>query len=193
MLAAYSGRPQRLVRRIDDRAAYDALPEIELRRFINFHTVSSAIRASTLREHPFPEVRGIGEDLAWAKVVLEAGWKLVHEPASRAEHSHDYGPIDTLRVNADDGIANHAIVGRRLDGDQILPIVESLVRADWAYLRDECGLSGAELDEWRLESVLRRTAQIVGQWVGVNHDHLTGELARSLSRFEETRAGSFAG
>jgi rhamnosyltransferase len=183
-----SGSRNRAVRMIEDKAAYAFLSEHELRILVNFHTVSAGVRASCLREHPFPEVRTIGEDIAWAKSVLEAGWKLVHEPASRAYHSHNYGTLETLGRNVDDGIANREVVGRCLVAAQITPIIEALVRDDWEYLRNECGLSGAEFDRWRLESLLRRGAQMVGQWVGVNHDHLTGELARSLSGLEATRA-----
>lgn len=77
--------------------------------------------------------------------------------------------------------------------DPIVPIVESFVREDWGYLRDECGLSGAKLDRWRLESVLHRGTQIVGKWAGVNHDHFTEELARTLPLIEAERAEAFGG
>ena len=71
------------------------MTEHERRVFLNFHTVSAAIRADAWRRTPFRSVRTLGEDLLWAREVLEAGWALVHEPASRAYHSHDYS-LDEL-------------------------------------------------------------------------------------------------
>ena len=85
------------------------------------------------------------------------------------------------RRNVDDGIANRDINGRTFGARRDLPQITALARADWAYLRDSLGLRGAELERWQLESVLRRTAQAVGQWVGTNHEDAPGGTAAQFS------------
>jgi GT2 family glycosyltransferase len=48
-----SGRAERLVRRIDDWDAYEAMPVEQRRLLLNFHTVSAAVRADVMRRYPF--------------------------------------------------------------------------------------------------------------------------------------------
>jgi hypothetical protein len=77
-----------------------------------------------------------------------------------------------------------------MDEAEVAPLIHALVRDDWRYLAEECRLSRAELERWRLIAAVRRTAQVVGQWLGVNHDEGGRELAWRLSRIEATRAGA---
>jgi rhamnosyltransferase len=46
------------------------------------------VRREVWRQHPFPETP-IGEDIAWGKRVLLAGWELAYAPQSSVLHSHD--------------------------------------------------------------------------------------------------------
>jgi rhamnosyltransferase len=104
-----SSSEERSVKRIVDRQAYDAMPVEQRRLLLNYHTVSAAIRADVLQRIPFRSVRAIGEDLLWSREVLEAGLALVHEPASRVYHSHDYSLREWFMRNVDDGVANRDI------------------------------------------------------------------------------------
>ena len=183
-----SASPQRRVRAITDPDEYRGLPHYQLREFINFHTVSAAIRPQVLRQIPFREVETIGEDILWAKEVLEAGYKLQHEPSSVVLHSHNFSPFEFLQLNVDDGIVNRNVVGRQVADVDVVPTIFALVRDDWHYLEKQCQLDAAELEQWRFSSVLRRTGQIVGQWIGVNQDRMPGDLASALSRVNRTRA-----
>lgn len=173
--------PERTVRSIEDVSSYQALSPDERRRFVSFNTVSCAIRPEALREVPFRRVRTIGEDLLWAKEALEAGFKIAHEPGSVALHSHDYSFLELLGRNFDDGVAHVDVLGWRFEDDTIIGHIEWQVRADLRYLRDECGLEGTELERWGRESASRRTAQLVGQWLGTNHDRLPPEALGALS------------
>jgi len=180
--ASYSTAPSRRV--IDDRAAYRALAPDELRALAHFHTVSCAIRAEALERVPFRSVTTIGEDLQWGKDALEAGMAIVHEPRSVARHSHPYGFDELLGRNFDDGVAAREVVGSRLSGETLLGHIGAQVDRDLDHLRGELGLEGAELEHWEREAVSRRTAQLVGQWLGTNADQLPeGALAAfSLAR-----------
>lgn len=182
------GAPERSARAITDRAAYAALAHHELRLFVRFHTMSAAVRADVFRRIPFRET-DFGEDLTWGKEVLEAGFKIQNEPSSVVLHSHNYSFLDIFRRNFDDGFANRQIVGRRFTEDQVLPEVLCQVHDDWRYFEQECRLEPAALEHWRFASVLRRTAQTLGQWLGVNWDAAKGGCPSLLSITEQIKAG----
>jgi GT2 family glycosyltransferase len=185
-----SGAASRSVKRIDDWAAYRAMSVDERRLLLNFHTVSAAIRPAVLTRIPFRSVRTIGEDLLWAQEVIESGLALVHEPDSLAHHSHDYSLREWFMRNVDDGVANRDITGRLLSEDQADALVRGMVTADWAYLRDNLGLEGAELERWQVQAALRRAAQVAGQWVGANHDELPSDAVTAFSRVANARRTS---
>lgn len=180
--------PDPYTRAIDDRQKYEALSHHELRLFLNFHTLSAAIRADVFQKFPFRQVL-MGEDLVWAKDVLEAGLKIAHAPDSIVFHSHTYTFTELLQRNFDDGFVNRSSVGRRLADKEVMPLIASLVRQDWHYLESDRGLDGSDLDHWRLSAALRRSAQIIGQWMGVNSDAETGDLTPLLSLTERIKAG----
>jgi GT2 family glycosyltransferase len=185
-----SSSEERSVKRIVDRQAYDAMPVEQRRLLLNFHTVSAAIRADVLQRIPFRSVRAIGEDLLWSREVLEAGLALVHEPASRVYHSHDYSLREWFMRNVDDGVANRDINDRSLSEEEVGPLVRSMIESDWAYLRDELGLEGEELRSWQVQAALRRGAQAAGQWLGVNHASLPPQAVSAFSRVASMRRGS---
>jgi GT2 family glycosyltransferase len=182
-----SGSAERSVKRIEDRQAYAAMPVEKRRLLLNFHTVSTAIRADAFREIPFRPVRAIGEDLLWARAVLERGMALVHEPASRVHHSHEYSLREWLMRNVDDGIANHDVNGRSLSEEEAGALVRGMISSDWSFLRDELGLDGDELESWRLQASLRRAAQVAGQWLGANHSAFPADAVDAFSRVANAR------
>lgn len=182
-----SSSPKRSIKRIEDWNAYAAMPVEQRRLLFNFHTVSAAIRAAALRQVPFQSVRAIGEDLLWSREALEAGMTLVHEPASRVYHSHDYSLREWFMRNVDDGVANWEINHRSLSEQEVDRLVRGMIESDWAYLRDELGLRGGELQRWQVQAALRRTAQVAGQWLGVNCETIPPEAVDAFSRVADAR------
>lgn len=182
-----SGSTRRRRAQIDDWSRFRAMSAEERRVFLNFHTVSAAIRSAAWRQTPFRSVRTIGEDLQWAREVVESGWAIVHEPASVVFHSHTYSVGELFARNVDDGIAGRDIVGRSLNQEQILPMIRAMVEDDWTYLRDTLGMTDPELERWQLEAVLRRAAQALGQWVGINHETFPGDVALRFSSVAQAR------
>ncbi len=57
----------------------------------SFDNVASALRRKVWEKHPFGR-RPFGEDLAWAKRVLLAGFSLFFQPEARVVHSHERSP-----------------------------------------------------------------------------------------------------
>jgi GT2 family glycosyltransferase len=183
-----SGSGERQIRRIEDWDQYARSSESERRLLVNFHTVSAAIRPGVLQEIPFREVL-MGEDILWAKEVLEAGYAIQHEPDSVVLHSHDYSFIEILQRNVDDALANRDVVGRALSIDDVEPLIRHLVDADMRYLAGESELREEDLQEWRVRSTMRRTAQAVGQWLGGNREAIPPDVGSILSLTESTKSG----
>jgi rhamnosyltransferase len=82
-----ASRSEREVKSLAGHDELLSLPILERVRRLSFDNVSSCIRREVWERHPFRE-RRFGEDSAWAREVLLAGWSLVFEPASAVEHSH---------------------------------------------------------------------------------------------------------
>lgn len=126
-----------------------------------FNDVASALRASVLREIPFPDVE-FGEDVAWARAACAAGWRVRFEPRALVLHAHRYGmrtAYERYKVDA----AFH----RRLDGRRVRPSLWSVVRGtgyelarDLAFVREHGG--AAHL----LRAPFLRAAQVFGQYAG---------------------------
>jgi hypothetical protein len=162
----------------------------DLRVRINFHTVSAALRRAALERAPFREMRTIGEDVQWARDVMEQGWAIRHEAASIVRHGDDAPLFSVLGRNVDDGVANHDVVGRTWPRRaEVLPAIEAMVRDDWAFLA-ELGLEGEELERERIASVLRRAVQVAGQYVGANADQLDDGLVGGLSEVTRRVGGA---
>lgn len=67
------------------------LPPSEQMRLAEFRNTSSCIQRSVLLDYPFPPVR-FGEDIAWARLILEAGYTIAYVPSSIVYHSHERSP-----------------------------------------------------------------------------------------------------
>ena len=62
-------------------------------------------------------------------------------------------------------------------------------QADLRAAKAEIDARRAELENWQLESVLKRVAQAVGQWVGVNYENLPQGTAAQFSSISQLRSG----
>lgn len=82
-----TGRREREVRSIEDRAAYAAMSPMERYMTCNFDNVCSAIRRSVWKDIPLRPT-SFGEDIEWCRRALEAGWKIAYEPRAHVIHSH---------------------------------------------------------------------------------------------------------
>jgi GT2 family glycosyltransferase len=178
----------RYARAITDREEYEKLEPHERRLFVNFHTLSAAIRSEVFRRLPFREA-DFAEDLIWGKDALEHGFRIQYEPSAVAFHSHNYSLLEVFRRLFDDGLACRAIVGKQLTESDVLPKIVQEFRDDWRYLEDECRLHADELERWQLISLIRRTAQVLGLWIGMDWEPDQRDLLSQLSLTERIKAG----
>jgi rhamnosyltransferase len=175
--------PANDTRAITNWAEYQALSPRERRLFIWFSTVSAAIRPEVFAQIPFREVK-YNEDMLWAREVIEAGYKIEYERSSIVLHSHNYTDAELLCRYFDDGVANREFVGLRLSANEILTQIRRDVYDDWRFLKQRHRADAVELQDWEIASVLRRTAQCIGFWIGTNSDRLPGDVEGLLAYCE---------
>lgn len=82
-----TGRRERIVSFIQDRARYESMSPKERYIFCNFDNVCSCIRKTVWKKIHFRKTN-FAEDLDWSKKVLEAGYKIIYEPEAIIIHSH---------------------------------------------------------------------------------------------------------
>lgn len=182
-----SGAATSRVSRITNWYEYQALDPDARRHFINFHSISAAIRPEVLERIPFPYVPLIGEDLTWAKEVLEAGYSLRQEASSAVYHSHAYSYTELLQRNFDDAVLNRALVGREIDAASALRGIVATLTGDWAFLEQADELDAAQREQLRIESVMHRTAQWVGQYLGGHLNELPDDAVSHLALTATTK------
>lgn len=78
------------------------------RRFLDFQTISCAIKRDVVFRYPFKDIR-FGEDLEWSKRIMEKGFKIIFEPESTVFHSHDFylSFTKTFKKHFDDAKLNN--------------------------------------------------------------------------------------
>ena len=166
IFAWIAGSTERRVSEITDRAAYDAMSPMQRYFFCAFDNVCSAVRRSAWKDIPFRQ-SSFGEDVEWSKRALEAGWKIVYEPAAAVVHSHDR----PARYEYKRTYMGHRTLFR-LFGLSTIPafsyvprcLVVSMTR-DWKYVwRHERGL-GRKL--WLMARVpMLSCGSVMGQYRG---------------------------
>jgi len=83
-----ASRSQSKVQRLDARVDLDLLTLEEKIELFSFSNTSSAIRRSVWEQCPFGNVL-FGEDVCWAKRVMERGYVIYFQAESVVIHSHD--------------------------------------------------------------------------------------------------------
>ena len=74
-------------------------------RFYHFSDANNAIRRSVWEANPYPEGLKMYEDLAIAKRILDARWKIIYEPQAPVFHCHDYNAKQLFKRYFDIGYA----------------------------------------------------------------------------------------
>jgi rhamnosyltransferase len=160
-------RPDPVVQEPCTAEEWERLPPMERLMRIAFDDVASSVRKSAWRRFPY-EKRSFGEDLAWGKSVILGGWRIVFEPRSAVEHSHNNGPWYELRRLYSDHDNLRKLVGLRL-----IPDLRALLRESVhgpghyckAILADGLVPPVKKLP-WMLYSPIFCWAELLGQYLG---------------------------
>lgn len=148
--------------RLPEGARFDDLVPRDAVRLARFNNVASCVRREVMERHPIPEVP-FGEDMAWARVVLEAGYSLLHVPEAVALHAHRYGPgaaYSRYRTDAEALREQYGLVVRPHLGSVLKGVGHELLQDLRHAFRGH--LEPLSL----LRAPFLRTAQVMGQYAG---------------------------
>ena len=149
---------------LDQLGPLSELPVERRAGLLCINNVASAVRASVLRELPFPDVP-FGEDAAWAARALAAGWRLRTVPAAVVHHAHRYGPLEAFERYRIDAAFRRAAFGVR-----VRPNLRSAARGFLHELRADVRFVRGRAADPQLGPLLRspllRGAQVLGQYAG---------------------------
>lgn len=94
---------------LDDPVRYKR--DQRYRQFLYFFSDNNAlIRRAVWEKIPYPEV-DFAEDQAWARLIIEAGYRKAYAHYAVVAHSHNYGFIERLQRSFDEGYALQRIFG----------------------------------------------------------------------------------
>lgn len=149
-----------------------------------FDGVAEMLRASALREVPFPEVP-FGEDFAWAAQVLARGWRVARVDDAVVLHTRPSG-----RPAAEERAPDDARSPAQGLADVVRPSVRSAARGVLAELRQDARHARARGASLRrlLRAPGRRAAEVLGPHPGNHRDPATGAPPRPAGerRHEDT-------
>jgi rhamnosyltransferase len=148
-------------------------------RFYHFSDVNSALRRSMWESIPYPEDFKTFEDLAIAKRILDAGWKIVYEPKAPVFHSHHYTAKQLLKRYFDIG---HTL--RQLGIWEESGTRSSLLRSLGQLLSKQINRSKGGGTSNGLKTAMSQSfAKSVGLLLGLNERFLPLSLKRHLSSY----------
>lgn len=158
---------KRRIQEIRDRKAYHNLSQWNKYALIHFANVSSCIRREVWENFPFGKWE-FGEDLAWAKRVLEAGYKIIYEPSSAVIHSHNYSCsglfkrlyLDHQNLNRVIGLESISSIKQTIAG--ALPGIKPL----WVFIDKEENLNRPAKFYWKCYAVPYSINAVLGQYLG---------------------------
>jgi rhamnosyltransferase len=148
-------------------------------RFYHFSDVNSALRRNVWESNPYPEDLKMFEDLAIAKRILDAGWKIVYEPDAPVFHSHHYNARQLFKRYFDIGYTLRELQIWNAPGTRF-----SLFRDFGKLVSKQCsraakqGLRGAGR-----AAVGQSLAKSTGLVLGLNQRFLPLVLKRRLSSY----------
>ncbi|SDP44904.1 rhamnosyltransferase [Rhodoferax sp. OV413] len=88
---------------LDDPVRY--ANEEGYRQYLYFFSDNNALlRRTVWQEIPYPEV-DFAEDQAWARLIIEAGYRKAYAPDAVVAHSHDYGFVERFQRSFDESYA----------------------------------------------------------------------------------------
>ncbi len=148
-------------------------------RFYHFSDANSAIRRSVWEAAPYPENLKMFEDLAIAKLILDAGWKIVYESEAPVFHSHHYNAAQLFKRYFDIGYALKELEIWDAPGTR-----SSLLRDLHKLLRRQLGRVTENGTRDRAHADVGQSfAKSAGFLLGVNQRYLPLALKRHLSYY----------
>jgi rhamnosyltransferase len=148
--------------------------------FYHFSDVNAAIRRSVWESTLFPENLKVFEDLGIAKLMLDAGWKIIYDPAAPVFHSHKHTTAGLFKRYFDIGYTLKLLKIWDMPGTK-----QSMLRDASHLLTKKINNLGNDRRVRSLNHGIRQEiVKSAGMFLGLNQACLPLSLKRHLSAFQ---------
>jgi rhamnosyltransferase len=182
LIKHFAGFLNPAVVQLSDHARYKT--DVAYRQFLYFYSDNnSLLRRAVWQLHPYPEVE-FAEDQAWAKLIIEAGFKKAYSDGAAVYHSHNYGIWERFQRSFDESMA----IDELFDYKQaygILSVLKSwvgLTLRDIGVIRAQLGLSMMERLQLFIRMPVDNLMRITGSWLGTHRGFGNSTLIAFCSR-----------
>lgn len=188
LVAHFQGFLARPVVELDDPVRY--ANEEGYRQYLYYFSDNNALlRRTVWQEIPYPEV-DFAEDQAWARLIIEAGYRKAYAPDAVVAHSHDYGFVERLQRSFDESYA----LGRLFGYQHGTGLRHALRAFIGLTMRDArfAFRSGAVKDHWGqvLAMPIDNLMRVTGHFLGGHGARIPFALRKRLSRDQRLLAVS---
>ena len=152
------------------------------RQFLYFFSDNNALlRKSVWDKIPYPEV-DFAEDQAWARLIIESGYKKAYSHDAVVSHSHNFGFFERLQRSFDESYALRRIFNYK-NGQGFVQAVRGFVGItlrDFRHVKKE-GL--LRTDFWQVVSMpIDNFMRVIGHYLGAKGKVLPDFIRMRLSR-----------
>ena len=188
LVAHFHGFLARPVVELDDPVRY--ANEEGYRQFLYFFSDNNALlRRTVWQEIPYPEV-DFAEDQAWARLIVEAGYRKAYAPEAVVAHSHDYGFFERFQRSFDESYALRRLFNYQ-HGTELRHALRAFIGLT---LRDArfAFRTGAAKGHWGevIAMPLDNLMRVMGHFLGVHGARIPLALRKRLSRDQRLLAAS---
>jgi len=148
--------------------------------FYHFSDVNAALRRSAWQPALFPENLKVFEDLGIAKLILDAGWKIVYEPSAAVFHSHQHTTAGLFKRYFDIGYTLKLLKIWDAPGTKrsMLRDASRLLTKKISRLRNNREMGSLQ------KGVRQEIVKSAGLFLGLNQGYLPRFLKRRFSAFQ---------
>lgn len=160
--------------------------DVGYRQYLHYYSDNnSCLRRSFWAVVPYPDV-DFAEDQLWAKELIERGYKKAYAHEAVVFHSHDYGPVETLKRSFDEASAFKRYFGYVLAPSLRLAFghARGCALRDVRYLRS----LGQGFGECLLAFLLAYAKQL-GYYLGSRSERIPESLQPFISIDKRLKAG----
>jgi len=158
--------------RIDNSERYQA--DSRYRQFLYFYSDNnSCLRKDIWRNIPYPDIE-FGEDQAWSKLVLEAGYEITYVDNAAVSHSHEYNSRSAFKRSSEEAFHFEKYFGHGVCGSLLMA---AAMAARWSVqdvlclLKHDRSLRGLRL---AAQSPVRNLYRAAGYWYGSHRFRRSG-------------------
>ncbi len=156
------------------------VPHDEVERFA-FHLEATVFRRELLEKVPLEGETALGAAILWALGAANHGYFVANAPEATVLLKRPPSFVDVLRDGYATGRAGLESGTEPLYGSEVFSRALWKARGDWEWIAEDPSLTESQREHARMASVVRRTMEMTGVWIGAHGGGKPASTSRSAS------------